>query len=825
MHKLEEDAITPEEMPDTCDPTVADNTCVVLEEKDRAIITEMGKVEPKKKDTKQKVDEEEEKEEDKADVDGTVTSMSSASETLPEEDQDRDHLQGLDPPSGSADEVGDKETSDLDHSPSPGSSRSLSERLRFAVSGKKSASTSPRSSIAPSKGSGPTSPRSPSASSSPSSSSSSSRRNSSSSLSSVSSTSAKEDTSGGSKPPFRVQRPKSPVFPPSLDSPIPESPGKRRQHSKSLRDLPHTPPPSGGRRSADEGDIGELGPVKRRVRDLESDISLLRKDGRPKEVKSNGASFNAQAKLQIEEANRKVEELTKKLAEKDIQITGLMQEGEKLSKQELRLNQTIKKLRSSALDEEKRRIALEKRIVQMEKTNADLTARTNRLIDSEKKSMDVAKTANKASDALNKQVGRLESDLASARANLDRVQRELQGGKKDRERAMAKAGSAKSLEESLDQERKKADKLRQELKDQKNAFQEQEDKNKKLIEQLRASLADTEARLGSREEDLLQDLSRVQGRLEELEMTQDASQRTEDSTARGLVEALESLREQYQSSMTEWDEKEQSYRDQLSKVTEGSGEEKEELERHKGQLVEMDGLLTGLREELAEVHQAHRAVQAELREKTRLEANRDTIVADYEARILEIEEKSRAREQEMKKQLEEERQKRREIEGQMKQEEEDRRSRDTRPGRLILEESTHTGTKSSWGSPTRKEASNGTESVGKGSGDEHAVAALETRLSLLESDNERLKEELVETTVKADKFLKTQEQLEMIIATKHALEEQLQSTEDKLGYKTDQVAELEADIEDMKEVYRKQIGQLISKVEELSKKDRSMVKF
>lgn len=53
----------------------------------------------------------------------------------------------------------------------------------------------------------------------------------------------------------------------------------------------------------------------------------------------------------------------------------------------------------------------------------------------------------------------------------------------------------------------------------------------------------------------------------------------------------------------------------------------------------------------------------------------------------------------------------------------------------------------------------------------------------------------------------------------------LQSTEDKLGYKTDQVAELEADIEDMKEVYRKQIGQLISKVEELSKKDRSMVKF
>lgn len=127
-------------------------------------------------------------------------------------------------------------------------------------------------------------------------------------------------------------------------------------------------------------------------------------------------------------------------------------------------------------------------------------------------------------------------------------------------------------------------------------------------------------------------------------------------------------------------------------------------------------------------------------------------MADYEARILEIEEKSRAREQEMKKQLEEERQKRREIEGQMKQEEEDRRSRDTRPGRLILEESTHTGTKSSWGSPTRKEASNGTESVGKGSGDEHAVAALETRLSLLESDNERLKEELVETTVKADKL-------------------------------------------------------------------------
>lgn len=98
----------------------------------------------------------------------------------------------------------------------------------------------------------------------------------------------------------------------------------------------------------------------------------------------------------------------KKLAEKDAQIAALMEEGQKLSKTEMKHLTTIKKMRTKAQETDKEITMLKQRLSKAEKSIGEQTDRAKR-----------AEAAEKAAQEKLKIVGKIEKDIEIIRAERE----------------------------------------------------------------------------------------------------------------------------------------------------------------------------------------------------------------------------------------------------------------------------------------------------------------------------------------------------------------------------------------------------------------------
>lgn len=98
----------------------------------------------------------------------------------------------------------------------------------------------------------------------------------------------------------------------------------------------------------------------------------------------------------------------KKLAEKDAQITALMEEGQKLSKTEMKHMTTIKKMRAKALETDKEVTTLKQRLSKAEKNIAEQTERARR-----------AEASDKAAQEKLKVVAKIERDIELIRSERE----------------------------------------------------------------------------------------------------------------------------------------------------------------------------------------------------------------------------------------------------------------------------------------------------------------------------------------------------------------------------------------------------------------------
>lgn len=98
----------------------------------------------------------------------------------------------------------------------------------------------------------------------------------------------------------------------------------------------------------------------------------------------------------------------KKLAEKDVQIAALMEEGQKLSKTEMKHLTTIKKMRAKAHETEQEITSLKQRLSKAEKAIAEQRERARR-----------AEAADKASQEKLKVVAKIEKDIDLIRAERE----------------------------------------------------------------------------------------------------------------------------------------------------------------------------------------------------------------------------------------------------------------------------------------------------------------------------------------------------------------------------------------------------------------------
>lgn len=127
----------------------------------------------------------------------------------------------------------------------------------------------------------------------------------------------------------------------------------------------------------------------------------------------------------------------KKLADKDAQIAALMEEGQKLSKTEMKHLTTIKKMRAKALEQDKEIATLKQRLTKAEKSITDQSERARR-----------AEAAEKSAQEKLKIVGRIEKDIETIRAEREEAGLTISELRKQLSDALSRAEDAEKRVQS-----------------------------------------------------------------------------------------------------------------------------------------------------------------------------------------------------------------------------------------------------------------------------------------------------------------------------------------------------------------------------------------
>ncbi|KAI8342678.1 hypothetical protein BC941DRAFT_145864 [Chlamydoabsidia padenii] len=154
-----------------------------------------------------------------------------------------------------------------------------------------------------------------------------------------------------------------------------------------------------------------------------------------------------------------IQDLNKQLVSKEEQIQGLLKEGEKLSKNELKQANTIKKLRLEKQDQDKTLADTRKRL---DKANADLndvTSKSKRSGETEKRARESVKMLTEMTERQTKHINKLETDLIQLKEQYQQSQAELTTTLEslDKERDKAKVESEQVYAAALEKEVRSSD--------------------------------------------------------------------------------------------------------------------------------------------------------------------------------------------------------------------------------------------------------------------------------------------------------------------------------------------------------------------------------
>lgn len=265
---------------------------------------------------------------------------------------------------------------------------------------------------------------------------------------------------------------------------------------------------------ADQSQNGDATP--RDAQEVENELSLLKttyqealRDNR-EEVNSHLERIDAlQSKLaylaqqlatsaKAQSTSSGAEPMDKKLAEKDAQIAALMEEGQKLSKTELKHLTTIKQIRAKMQENNKETTALKQRVAKAEKAVTEQKERANRAEATEKSMQEKMKILDKIEKdikiitAEREEAGltitELRKQLQDALSQLDSAEKRAQTGALEMEKKAV--ASLKEDMENLRIEKKLAeDRAKRELQNTQEEAKNQREKSKLTELELRGEIA------------------------------------------------------------------------------------------------------------------------------------------------------------------------------------------------------------------------------------------------------------------------------------------------------------------------------------------------
>ncbi|KAJ3210053.1 TATA element modulatory factor 1 [Dinochytrium kinnereticum] len=510
--------------------------------------------------------------------------------------------------------------------------------------------------------------------------------------------------------------------------------------------------------------------------------------------------------------------LMKQIAERDEKIKGLLMEGEKLSKNELKTSTILKKLRQKESETDRELKEFTKKLEASASDIADLKEKVARLTEVEKKLNESLRAVNELNEKQAKSIVILENqlslanqDVAQMNALVERSRTELQEARKLQAEAATVAQS-----DALERELKINEQIHRQLED------------------LQKSSVNIESVL--RKESLQRRLQEAEQRYEELE----GDTRSGDQT---LIRQIELLQNQQSIARRDWEQIEYNL---TNRIHEAEAERASAAERERQLSQKLSDMSTKnialelqVSQERHETARLNATLQSEHAKCEMLEKNLAELAAKIDvlkaSHIRAMDEAKEKFKDSLKSKIEEER---RVWEDRQRENERSRPRLDsTRPSEAPS--ATSSRMPSFVDSPTspRSPAMNGTTSpLGQSFSGAPAVvidrlhsamkhyqgqvATLQAQLSMTTKTRDELAEELLKSTTEAQDGVTAKKKLEEIEKEKTEINNRFLMALELLGEKTEQVEELKNDMEDVKRSYRMQLDTLLKEIETLKSEKR-----
>ncbi|NWH88000.1 TMF1 factor, partial [Aegithalos caudatus] len=295
-----------------------------------------------------------------------------------------------------------------------------------------------------------------------------------------------------------------------------------------------------------------------RIADAEKKLQLACKerDAAKKEVKT----------VKEELATRlNTNETAELLKEKEEQIKGLMEEGEKLSKQQLHNSNIIKKLRAKEKERENINTKQNKKIKELEEELQHLKQVLDGKEDLEKQHRDSIKQLNSVVERQEKDLTKLQAEVEdleernrSVQAALDSAYKELA----DLHKANATKDS-EAQEAALSREMKAKEELGLALEKAQEEARQQQEALAIQVADLRLALQRAEQQAARKEDYLRQEIGELQQRLQEAESRNQELSQSVTSATRPLLRQIENLQATLGAQTSAWEKLEKNLSDRL----------------------------------------------------------------------------------------------------------------------------------------------------------------------------------------------------------------------------------------------------------------------
>ncbi|XP_065066037.1 TATA element modulatory factor-like [Rhopilema esculentum] len=275
------------------------------------------------------------------------------------------------------------------------------------------------------------------------------------------------------------------------------------------------------------------------------------------------------------ELEEKTERLTKEqeqlihdfraaLEEKEEQIAGLLAEGEALSKRELKSNNAVKKLKLKAKELEKKADAFEKENEDKEKELKSLKETLSDKLEQEKTLQDQLKKLEIITDQQEDEISKLKDQLDDAEDKMKGMQTTLDSGYLEINRLSVEKANRESEIEEITLLKSSKEELEKKIIEIENEANLEKQENQNQMASLRLIITRTEQAAARREDHLQLEIKDLHQRIEEAELRNQELSQSIATASRPLLRQIENLQSSHHNQAANWEKIEKSFSERLA---------------------------------------------------------------------------------------------------------------------------------------------------------------------------------------------------------------------------------------------------------------------